>query len=34
MEEARARLRVSYGMVEQEMATRRWAMGEEFSLAD
>ncbi len=34
VEEARARLRVSYGMVEQEMATRRWAMGEEFSLAD
>jgi len=34
VEEARARLRTSYGMIDQEMATRRWAMGEEFSLAD
>jgi glutathione S-transferase len=34
VEEARARLRTSYGMIEEEMATRRWAMGEEFSLAD
>lgn len=34
VEEARARLRTSYGMVEQEMATRRWATGGEFSLAD
>jgi glutathione S-transferase len=32
--EARARLRTSYGMIDGEMATRRWAMGEEFSLAD
>lgn len=34
VEEARARLRTSYGMINQEMATRRWAMGEEFSLGD
>ena len=34
VEEARARLRTSYGMIESEMATRRWAAGEEFSLAD
>jgi glutathione S-transferase len=34
VEEARARLRTSYGMIEQEMATRSWAMGGEFSLAD
>ncbi|MGA7999792.1 MAG: glutathione S-transferase family protein [Bradyrhizobium sp.] len=34
VEEARARLRTSYGMINQEMAARRWAMGEEFSLGD
>jgi len=34
VEEARARLRTSYGMIESEMATRRWTAGEEFSLAD
>jgi glutathione S-transferase len=34
VEEARARLRTSYGMIEEEMATHRWAVGEEFSLAD
>jgi glutathione S-transferase len=34
VEEARARLRISYGMIDQEMTARRWAMGEEFSLAD
>ena len=34
VEEARGRLRTSYGMIESEMATRRWAAGEEFSLAD
>jgi glutathione S-transferase len=34
VEEARARLSTSYGMIEQEMAARRWAMGEEFGLAD
>ena len=34
VEEARARLRTSYGMIDDEMATRTWAMGEAFSLAD
>lgn len=34
VEEARARLRTSYGMVDVEMAERTWAMGDEFSLAD
>jgi glutathione S-transferase len=34
VEEARARLRTSYGMIDQEMAMRTWAMGEAFSLAD
>jgi glutathione S-transferase len=34
LEEAKARLRTSYGMIDQEMATRKWAMGEAFSLAD
>jgi glutathione S-transferase len=34
VEEARARLLTAYGMIEQEMATRRWAMGDAFSLAD
>jgi glutathione S-transferase len=34
VEEARNRLRTSYGMIEKEMATRNWAMGEDFSLAD
>lgn len=34
VEEACARLRTSYDMIDREMATRRWAMGEEFSLAD
>lgn len=34
VEEARARLRTSYGMIDQEMAARRWATGGEFSLAD
>jgi glutathione S-transferase len=34
VEEARARLRTSYGMIEKEIATSRWAVGEEFSLAD
>jgi glutathione S-transferase len=32
--EAKTRLRTSYGMIDKEMATRTWAMGEEFSLAD
>lgn len=34
VEEARARLRTSYGMIDREMATRTWAMGEAFGLAD
>lgn len=34
VEEARARLRTSYDMIDKQMATRKWAMGEEFSLAD
>ena len=34
VEEARARLRTSYGMIDKEMAARKWAMGDEFSLAD
>jgi glutathione S-transferase len=34
VEEARARLTTSYGMIDREMATRTWAMGEAFSLAD
>jgi glutathione S-transferase len=32
--EARARLRTSYDMIDQEMATRVWAMGDAFTLAD
>jgi len=32
--EARARLTTSYGMIDREMATRTWAMGDAFSLAD
>jgi glutathione S-transferase len=34
VEEARARLRTSYAMIDREMAVRSWAMGEAFSLAD
>jgi glutathione S-transferase len=34
VEEAKARLRTSYGMIDQEMAGRTWVMGEAFSLAD
>lgn len=32
--EARARLRTSYDMIEQQMTAARWAMGEDFTLAD
>jgi glutathione S-transferase len=32
--EARAQLRTSYGMIEQQMASGGWAMGGAFSLAD
>ena len=34
VEEARAQLRTSYTMIEQQMARGGWAMGEDFSLAD
>ena len=34
VEEARAQLRTSYAMIEQQMANGGWAMGDEFSLAD
>src|SRR6266849_1786369 len=34
VEEARARLRTSYGMIDREMETQTWAIGEAFSLAD
>jgi glutathione S-transferase len=34
VEEARSRLRTSYDIIDQEMATRAWAMGDHFTLAD
>jgi len=34
VEEARAQLRTSYAMIEQQLAHGGWAMGEDFSLAD
>jgi glutathione S-transferase len=34
VEEARARLRSCYGMIDQQMADGGWAMGEAFGLAD
>lgn len=34
VEEAKARLRTAYGMIDQQMAMQSWAMGEAFSLAD
>lgn len=34
VEEAKARLRTSYGMIDREMSSRTYAIGEEFSLAD
>lgn len=34
VEEAKARLQTSYGMIDREMATRTWAMGDAFGLAD
>jgi glutathione S-transferase len=34
VEEARARLRTAYGMIEQQMAAQDWSMGEAFGLAD
>ncbi len=34
VEEARAQLRISYGIIEAQMAAGGWAMGETFGLAD
>ena len=34
VEEARAQLRTSYAMIEQQMVAATWAMGDDFSLAD
>ena len=34
MEEAKRLLQTSIGMIEQDMATRTWAMGDAFSMAD
>ena len=34
VEEAKARLLTSYGMIDREMAAATWAMGDAFSLAD
>ena len=34
VEEARARLRTSYAMIDRQMAKQTWAMGEAFSIAD
>ena len=34
VEEARAQLRKSYAMIEQQAAAGRWAVGDDFSLAD
>ena len=34
VEEAKARLQSCYGMIEREVATKTWAMGEAFGLAD
>jgi glutathione S-transferase len=34
VDEAKARLQISYGMIDREMATQTWAMGDAFSLAD
>jgi glutathione S-transferase len=34
VEQAKARLTTAYGMVDQEMATSTWAMGEAFTMAD
>ena len=34
VEEAKARMRTAYGMIDQEMGTRTWATGTAFSMAD
>jgi glutathione S-transferase len=34
VEQARAKVKTAYGMIDQEMATKTWAMGDAFSMAD
>jgi glutathione S-transferase len=34
VEEARARIKLCYGLIEQDMGAKSWAMGEDFSMAD
>jgi glutathione S-transferase len=34
VEQAKARIATSYGMIDQEMGTKTWAMGDAFSMAD
>jgi glutathione S-transferase len=34
VEQAKARLQTAYDMIEQDMATKSWAMGDAFSMAD
>jgi glutathione S-transferase len=34
VEQCRARLAIAYDMIEAEMATRRWAAGDDFTMAD
>jgi glutathione S-transferase len=34
VEQARAKVETAYGMIDQEMATKTWAMGDAFSMAD
>lgn len=34
VDQARGALQTAYGMIEQDMATRTWAMGEAFTMAD
>ena len=34
VEQARAKIKTAYGMIDEEMAARTWAMGDAFTLAD
>jgi glutathione S-transferase len=34
VEEAKARIQSCYGMIDKELASKTWAMGEAFSIAD
>jgi len=34
VEEAKAKLEIAYGMIDQEMGSKTWAMGEAFSMVD